>query len=225
MIFTNTLGNISLNISFVLYLVVYLPQIRHNQTSKHLEQLNLNLHFILILSFMLDLMYGVLKPLPWQYQAVSVVGLILLTIQHLQLIHFYQLKKRHMLSLTLICLCGLLAGFFLFKDSLRAPLVILSIGYLSRLGFLTYTLPQIIQNYRRKSASALSLTFLKLSLFLSILDLISAWCLSWGWPNQLGTPIMLILTLTLLWQKAHYRDALTTSQPTAPPHLKKVIFF
>ena len=209
---TASLGNLSLNISFVLYLILYFPQLRHNRTPTHLAELSIGLHVILSTSFCLDLIYAYLKPLPWQYLTVSVVALSLLSVQHLQLMRqAYRQHKKNLVNQLVgffILACLGLVYVFLTDLSHTSSQEILGIGYISRLGFLSYTLPQIIQNHRRQSAQALSTAFLSLSLLLSSLDLISAWCLDWGWPNKLGTPIALLFTLTLLWQKAR------TTHPT-----------
>ena len=210
MITATELGNLSLNISFFLYLIVYLPQIHHNRKPEYLKQLSLNLHVIIIASFTLDYMYSVLMPLPWQYQIISIIALCLLSIQHLQLMQLAwanQKRKRFLhLSVFLSAIVFVLACFFYLGPTHYSRNMTLFIGYIARVGFLTYVLPQIIRNYRLASADALNPLFLILSLCLSSLDLISAWCLDWGWPNKLGTPLNILLTLLLIWQKNHYHN-------------------
>lgn len=219
MISPTTLGNFTLNLAFVLYLVVYLPQIQHNKNKHHLAELSVSLHMIIMTSFVLDLLYALFKPLPWQYRAVSITALCTLSIQQLQLMHFAQ-QHRHirlltmlsLFSISLISLIGLFIflGVFYFDAIADSSDTILIVGWISRLGFLSYVMPQIIKNYRLKSAKALSTMFLTISLLLSLLDLISAWCLDWGWPNKLGTPLTISLTLVLLWQKKRYPPILIT---------------
>jgi hypothetical protein len=208
MISPTTLGNLTLNLAFVLYLIVYVPQIRHNKHKHHLAELSISLHIIIMTSFVLDLIYSLLKPLPWQYRAVSVVALTTLSIQQIQLMRLAQqrgqLRLLSALSLFSLSLVLMLTGFFYFGTTHYSNNTIFLIGWSSRIGFLSYTLPQIIQNRRLNSAKALSTVFLSLSLFLSLLDLTSAWCLDWGWPNKLGTPFTISLTLMLLWQKKRY---------------------
>jgi uncharacterized protein with PQ loop repeat len=217
MITTTALGNLSLNISFFLYLIVYLPQIQHNRKPAHLKQLSLTLHIMIIASFLLDYAYSVLLPLPWQYQTVAIIALSLLGIQHIQLMQLAwrnkHLKRFLGLNVFLYIILFALIYFFYLGPTHYSRNMILFIGYIARIGFLIYVLPQIIQNYRMRSAKALNPLFLKLSLFLSSLDLISAWCLNWGWPNKLGTPLNILLTLILLWQMKHYRDS-TIKTPT-----------
>ena len=208
MISLTTLGNITLNLAFVLYLIVYVPQIRHNKNKHHLAELSTSLHMIIMTSFVFDLIYALLKPLPWQYRAVSLVALGTLSIQQIQLMQLAHLRAHIKLLSTLglfaLSLVLILTGFFYFKTISYSDNAIFLIGWVSRIGFLSYTLPQIMQNHRLNSAKALSTVFLSLSLFLSLLDLTSAWCLDWGWPNKLGTPLTISLTLMLLWQKRRY---------------------
>lgn len=208
MISPTTLGNLTLNLAFMLYLVVYVPQIRHNNNKHHLAELSISLHMIIMTSFVFDLIYSVLKPLPWQYRAVSLVALTTLSIQQIQLMRLAQqcghIKLLTTLGLFALSLVLMLTGFFYCGTTHYSSNTIVLIGWISRIGFLIYTLPQIIQNHRLNSAKALSTVFLSLSLFLSLLDLTSAWCLDWGWPNKLGTPLTISLTLMLLWQKKRY---------------------
>ncbi len=200
-----TLGNFTLNLACVLYLFVYIPQIRYNNTKHHLAELSVSLHMILMTSFVLDLMYGYLQSLPWQYLLVSWVALSTLSIQHIQIVRLSQQNRYillyYMLNIFYLSLLLILVGFFCFKNILYSNHIIGLMGGVSRVGFLSYTLPQIIQNHRFHSAKALDTTFLTLSLLLALLDLTSAWCLDWGWPNKLGEPFSMLFILVLLWQK------------------------
>lgn len=211
---STTLGNLTLNIAFVLYLIVYVPQIRHNKNKHHLAELSISLHMIIMTSFVLDLLYSLLKPLPWQYRAVSIVALGTLSIQQMQLMRLALQRGQTLLlsALGFFCLSLILilTSVFYFDVLSSSSNTILLIGWVSRVGFLSYIVPQIIKNYRMSSAKALSTSFLSLSLFLSLLDLTSAWCLDWGWPNKLGTPLTITLTLMLLWQKKRYTPKLIT---------------
>lgn len=234
----------SLNLSFVLYLCVYLPQIIHNRKPYHLSNLSIGMHCILYASYCLDLIYGFSSDLQWQYKTVSVVGLTLLSIQHLQITyhqlrqkkgnaprhpkrserslgdnanlvpssikHFANLRRsfttvRIMFNLTLLfTITGLIIYFFLVKQIHLPKQTTQTIGYLSRAGFLIYTLPQIMKNHALKSADAISIPFIYLSLVLSVLDMTSAWCLNWGWPNKLGSPLTMLLLCVMLIQIKQY---------------------
>ena len=80
------LGQISLNLSFLMYMFLYLPQLIHNQKQTNLAELSKWMHLTLYLGYSLDLVYGFGNNLPWQYRTVSAIGWVLLTIQHFQLI-------------------------------------------------------------------------------------------------------------------------------------------
>ena len=197
------LGQLTLNLSFVLYLFVYLPQIIHNHKKKQLHALSLGMHFILFSAYLLDLMYGFLNHYPWQYKLVSCVGVFLMLVQHVQLAVFLWKKNDFLwfgvcfLALfvaTIVILLG-----FMFVDFFRAE-VCWVLGWCSRVFFLSYIIPQLIKNIKLNSASAVSLYFVFLSLILSCLDTLSAWCLDWGWPNKLGSPISILLMGFLLYQ-------------------------
>jgi uncharacterized protein with PQ loop repeat len=203
-----TIGTISLNIAFILYLGIYLPQILHNRNQSNLKQLSLNTHYLLYLGYVLDLMYGFTLHLPWQYKTVSIVGLSLLLLQHLQIIQSSWLQKNsHALANHVLCLLVtffIVLYFFIHKQMIFSETTTLGLGFVSRICFLLYLLPQVIKNRISKSCNALSLLFIYLNLGLSILDMIAAWCLNWGWPNKLASPFSVILMGLLLGQVKKY---------------------
>jgi hypothetical protein len=202
------IGNISLNISLVLYFIVYIPQIVHNRQSKHIEQLSVYLHFILYLCYIFDLIYGFVDHLPWQYRAVSCVGLLLVTVQHLQLIHFFMHKQLVLLKrlciIFLVIILIAICSFFMIPHHALNYQSILALGIAARGLGIVYCLPQIIKNKRLKSANAISTYFIFLNLSLAILDTLSAWCLGWGWPNKIAAPINIMMMLTMLFQIKKY---------------------
>ena len=207
MLSPSLIGAITLNVSFVLYLLVYVPQILHNRHTHHLAHLSIGMHSLLYMGYCLDLLYGFSHHLQWQYKTVSMVGFSLLVFQHLQLMRYFGMQRKwpwvHMSGLLLMSALGVLY-FFIQQKAQVSENNTLAIGYLSRLCFLLYTLPQIIKNKTLQSANAISLKFIYFSMTLSLLDLISAWCLDWGWPNKLATPIMLSLMGILLMQRKKY---------------------
>lgn len=205
------IGSLSLNISFVLYLILYLPQIIHNRRSANIAQLSLNLHLLLYSSYFFDLCYGFAKHLSWQYKTVSVIGLMLVGLQHVQLIRFFILSQRQFLAkLSLVFLVfNFMAIYYFFKvmQGVLPDQMILIFGTIARVSGLMYCLPQIIKNKTTQSAKALSTQFLRLNLTLAVLDTISAWCLDWGWPNKLAAPMSVLLMIIMLAQikKYNYR--------------------
>lgn len=215
---TNLIGNICLNIAFILYLFVYLPQIVHNRNTNHIANLSLKMHFTFYIAYLLDLFYGFSSNLPWQYRMVSIIGVSLLTVQHIQITQFFWIKNKQIWfnSLFLLSIVISIIYFFTIQQALYSENATLLIGYISRAGFLLYTVPQILKNKRLQSTSAISLSFVYLNLTLSILDLIAAWCLNWGWPNKLGAPIAVSLMLIMLLQtkkyKAVHQDILSTQR-------------
>ncbi len=203
------IGEISLNISFVFYLLVYLPQILHNRQSNHLSNLSMGMHFILYTSYCLDLFYGFSSDLQWQYKTVSIVSLTLLVIQHIQLTCHYQAQKKrgwfNFNVLFILTTGASIVYFFIVNQARLSEQTTQTLGYLSRAGFLIYTLPQIMKNRALKSTHAISIKFIYLSLLLSVLDMTSAWCLNWGWPNKLGSPLTMSLMLMMLLQMKKYQ--------------------
>lgn len=205
----SAIGNISLNMSFGLYLIVYIPQIIHNQTSKNLAELSLGLHVLLYLSYSFDLVYGFSSQLPWQYKVVSIVGLSLVMLQHLQLLQFFIHQRKPSLikfNLAFLILNLMLLYYFfgIAHGEVQAHTTAL-FGTIARACGLIYCLPQIIKNKYAQSGNAISLYFIYLNLTLAMLDTISSWCLDWGWPNKLASPLNAIMMLIILWQVKKYK--------------------
>lgn len=202
------IGTISLNISFVIYIIVYIPQILHNKKANNIAQLSIYLHCLLYASYAFDLLYGFSRNLPWQYKTVSIVGLSLLIIQHLQLLKFYinqnQIVRVSGFILLLIMQIVFTCYFFIVVHGVINTSMTMLFGSISRSCGLLYCLPQIIKNHRLKSTKALSVHFTVLNLFVSLLDTISSWCLDWGWPNKLAAPINCFIMLILLGQARIY---------------------
>lgn len=197
------IGTICLNCSFILYLLMYLPQIYHNRITTHIASYSLGMHFILYSSLWLDLVYGFASNFQWQYKTVSIVGVLLMTIQHVQLTNFFVIHKKWYKVIFNLFYLAVLSGCILYYFKtvyIFNTLPLALIGYTSRLGFLLYSLPQIIKNRRSISAQAISIPFIYLSLTLACLDTLSAWCLDWGWPNKLASPLTIVLLLILLKQ-------------------------
>ncbi len=224
MISTALIGAISLNLSFILYLLVYLPQILHNRASQNLANLSIGMHVILLSSYCLDLIYGFSNHLQWQYITVSVVSLTLLIIQHGQLsLYFLSQKKWQPLNFNLFFIvfaCAAVTYFFTIKQATLTVQTTQTIGYLSRAGFLIFTLPQIIKNKTLSSANAICNQYIHLSMILCLLDMTSAWCLDWGWPNKLGSPLTMSLLLMIRHQQKKYRSMHPIRTLDAHPRLQ-----
>ena len=193
----------------MIYLLFYVPQLLHNRVLEHIKNFSVLMHILLCIAYLADLMYGFALHLPWQYRSVSIVGVTLVLLQHLQLIHYFWFMKQlwyvNCFILGLISALLLLFYYFVMDPAiLRVTTVKLYCGGVSQICFLLYTMPQLIKNYVLRSTAALSLIFIYLNLLLALLDTISAWCLHWGWPNKFGSPFMVILMVFALLQSKKY---------------------
>lgn len=192
-----------------MYLILLIPQIIHNRKGKNIAGLSLWLHFLLYVSYSFDLVYGIADDMPLQYKVVSVVGLLLVMTQHIQLIKFH-VKKRSFLLIKIgflfIFTHIFLSYYFLSKLSQGqiSANTILLLGVVARGCEIIYCIPQIFKNWSSKSASAVSLHFICLNLLLSILDSTAAWCLDWELPNKLVGPINIMIMFIILLQYIKY---------------------
>ncbi len=195
------IGQITLNLSFGLYLFFLWPQIFHNALRKSTQELSLSMHLILFVAYLSDLVYGVGRQMPWQYKLVTLSGLICLSIQQLQF-NLYAKKSFRFINIFVL-ICALFCLYALFAPNLPKGVFIYA-GIISQLGWLLYALPQIYRNAKESSVVGLNFYFVFLAFIITICDTISAWSLHWDWPSKIGSPLSLLLKLILLFQFAHY---------------------
>jgi uncharacterized protein with PQ loop repeat len=203
MIATETLGQISLNIAFVLYLINYFPQLLKNRHSENLSQLSINFHKLLLLTYLSDLIYGLGVRMPWQYCCVSIIGSLCLLYQHYQLSRLYQ-HLRIFRYVTVMMLSAFLMGVFLLYFLSPISKLFLVIGYFSQFCSILFFLPQIVKNIQLKSARSLSLSYITMGLISVLCDNIAAWCLLWPMPNKMGSAIQLLFFTAILMQCVYY---------------------
>ncbi|MFN5539412.1 MAG: PQ-loop repeat-containing protein [Candidatus Melainabacteria bacterium] len=204
------IGNISLNISLIVYLTFLIPQIINNIQAKNIQGLSLGFHFILFAAFICDLLYGFGEQMQWQYKAVTIVGLICLSVQHYQIYVHKELdfkSKQIYWLLSIVFFCFLSLGFFFIQNFHLNKSWILAFGTVSQAGWITYAIPQIFKNYQLKSTLGISIYFVTLSTIAVTCDIVSAWSLNWGLPNKIGAPISLFIKLILLSQFFLYRQS------------------
>lgn len=203
MITSETIGALSLNISFILYLVLFFPQLLHNLIYKKTKNLSLLMHSILVLANCADLIYGFGRHMQWQYRTVTIVALACLVIQGIQICTYSRFDKRlfktNLATIIFLNLIVLYAIYSVWMENLTVTTMI-TIGAIAHLGFITYSIPQIIKNYRLRTTSGISIYFVGLSIFLGICDTVSAWALQWDLPSKIGSPIMVMLGMILFSQ-------------------------
>ena len=198
----NMLGMISLNISFILHILLYIPQVLHNRNFQNIQNLSINMHLILFSCYFLDIFYGFGSSLQWQYCTVAVVGFSLLVIQYLQICYFLKTRDKQLISAVhfgiMLVSVFYVGKFFIIYQAQSPEWLTLTSGYISKVLFIISALPQLIKNWRVENSNALSTHFVLFCIGIACLDTISAWCLDWGWPNKLTYPIMVIMFSLLL---------------------------
>lgn len=206
------LGKITLNISFILYLVLYLPQLWRNIKYKHIKDLSFGFHALLFIAATADLYYGFGRIEQWQYRAVSIVMFACLLTQHIQLF-FYQ-EKLKLIILSVIIIFMLTGLLYVIHSGTTHTQLYLAMGWIERTGYWLYLLPQIIKNrsqfilkknsfdtpLKNDASRAISPVFVSIGLLTAILDSVSAWSLSWASPSLYGAPIAVLLHIWILGQ-------------------------
>jgi uncharacterized protein with PQ loop repeat len=197
----NQLGNIALNISVATYLLYFVPQLIHNH-KHHSQNLSWGLHILYIGGMCCDLIYGFGNHLTIQYRFVTIVGLICLAAQHLQLLRSKTCKKSMSLLASLLYAAAIMPLVLNIHLNTKTYNYI---GLLSQLCWWSAFIPQIIKNYQTKNGDALASMFIALTITCSILDLIAAVCLHWPYPSIISPPIMIALHSTCWLQKKYYQ--------------------
>ena len=207
-----SLGMITLNISFVIYLIWLVPQIILNFQRKSTSGLSLMMHHILLGGYLCDLLYGFGNALQWQYRTVTIIGLISLTIQHYQFWRYgfkNEIQKKQYKILTACFTIFLIYMFIGLKFNIISSLTYTSAGMLSQLCWLSYAAPQILKNYHSQSTTGLSAFFVIFAISLNICDAISAWSLNWPIPSKIGPLCALFLHILLFLQYYRYQQTRT----------------
>ena len=210
----HTIGEISLTVSFVLYMFLYLPQSIRNFRHQRLSDMSLGFHALLMIASTADLYYGFGRIVQWQYRVVSLVMFLLLLVQHIQLLYHHKQFQHGLAQLIALSMLVIVMLIFLIP-TLNHPakwiFLFVSMGWIERLSDWLYGLPQFIKNKRSGRADIISPLFLSLGILCTLCDVISAWCLNWGPSSLYGAPLSLLFKVALLTQWNRCRQ--TTLHP------------
>ena len=219
----NQLGIYTLDISFLIYLLYFVPQVIHNQFARKTKQLSLWLQVLWCVDYMLDLSYGLGRHMQWQYVTVDIVGLFLLFIQHLQIgrqiyLRGEKLKNYWLMSIFLI-IVAILVFLVLFigayhhlnkiidTNFINWGKVFINLGLFAQMiAFINFA-PQIVKNFILKKAESLSIWFLLMAVLAIIFDEISAVALHWDYPSIVGPPLQLLAKLIIVAQIITYQKS------------------
>ena len=222
---TYLLGEITLSISTILYMIWMWPQILHTQKRKTTEGLSFQLHICLFIAACCDLIYGNGQDMEWQFRLVTISLLICLIIQHIQFLRFKKTKLNIYISsntnkktivvnriyiATIILTSLLVISILIILDKHYSNNTYNNIGFVSVIFYHLYTIPQIYKNHQLKSTDALSNSFIYILIILSTLDLCSAISLSWNWPSLVGPSSALVTAIILLYQLQSYKKKTPT---------------
>lgn len=200
----HTIGLISLNLSTCIYFFWFIPQLALTFKRKKTTGLSFTMHAVLTIGYISDLLYGFGCSLPVQYKLVSMCGLGYLAIQHLQFVVFNKLNWR-MIIITMLLLLFLAFSLHSIVFANRSREFFDDFGMVSNICWFSFMLPQIIKNYQQGSAAGLSINFVVLSIFSTVLDAVAAFALGWDWPSKVGAPIAMLQQFILLSQCLNFR--------------------
>ena len=204
------IGNIALNISFAIYLVLYLPQVIHNFRRRSTDGLSFLMHVILVIGYTADMMYGFGRHMQLQYCLVSIIGLVCLGVQHFQ-IGYYDKFSANYVAASLLLVAWLGYALYAIIGPVLPAHDYINAGYVAWATGVLYTFPQIWKNYRFASTMGVSLLFIVFDIISSSCDSVSAWCLHWDLPSKIGSPIECLLGFVLLIQVYYFKRYLSQS--------------
>ena len=202
------IGEITLSISSIVYFIWFLPQLWMNFKRKNTDGLSLWMHGLLLLGYSADLLYGFGRHMEWQYRAVTIVGLLCLFVQHLQFARYGMHSKAikiNFTALTVMVLIVFIYAVMNFTVLHHGKRYYDIAGFISDVCWMIYLFPQIVKNFRQKSTEGLSISFVVLSIVISVLDMTSTFALHWDWPSVLSSSVTLFKKLILVLQVFYYR--------------------
>lgn len=209
-----TLGSLTLQISFGLYLCMIATQIFHNIKRRSITGLSWIMHVVLLSSYVCDIGYALGTYMPWQYYSISLAGAGMLSIQHFQ---FWRYRTGRAPRSYFYVTSGLLVLLVIILSRLahRAAhqQLFTLLGFVSVLGWNGADLPQLFVNRRLRSTAGLALPYVLLGILGISCDILTAYGLNWGLPNKIGAPVSLCLKLTLLAQFWLYRQSPSSAKP------------
>lgn len=205
----HTIGEISLSISTVVYIVWFVPQLWMNYQRKSTDGLSLWMHGLLLLGYSADLLYGFGRHMQWQYRLVTVVGLFFLCLEHVQFAIYGDRTKSEKINfvvLTFILIAVFVYAVLNFTWLHHSKQYYDIAGFTSDMCWMSYVFPQIIKNVYQRSTRGLSVWFVLISILLSLLDVTSTFALHWDWPSILSECITLLKKSILVFQIIYYRN-------------------
>lgn len=194
-------GQIALNLSMLLYSLMYWPQLYHNRDHHHLEQMSFAFHSVLFTSVAMDLYYTIGYLGQWQCVVVDLAFWTLLLIQHIQRLRITRDPKvrlqHHILLglMVLLSLGSLMVQWYAWSRSFCDMM-----GWASNIGYASCGIPQILRNLTKHEADAISLWYLAISMLSSLLDGFCAWTLHWGTATRYGFILPIFIMMILYWQ-------------------------
>jgi len=201
------LGNITLNISLMIYCIWFVPQILLNFKRKNTQGLSMLMFGILTMGYLSDFMYGFGRDMQWQYRLTTMIGLCSLAVSHYQFGRYDKnnSKKKWLYTALTIFYCALFFyAIIAIQVNFYSQVFYNLVGMFANLCWFSYMLPQLVKNYLNQSTEGLSTLFIRLAIFLNICDCISAWTLEWSYPSKIGPAIILLGNIILLLQVKYY---------------------
>ncbi|GAB4223155.1 MAG: PQ-loop repeat-containing protein [Francisella sp.] len=199
-----TFGYITLNISFIIYCINFLPQTIHNQIKHKTFEISLLTHSLMIIANSFDLIYAIGFNMQWQYILVDIILLIFLIIQQFQILNDNRQKKIYIHTLCVfIFLFVVLIIIFLVQINNN---ILLLFGVISSFIYNVYWLPQIYKNYHNKQAEGFSIFYLSLTFFGAICDISSGIFLDWPLVSIISSSCLSILIFIQIMQYIYYKQ-------------------
>lgn len=175
------IGVYTINISFALHFVVYIPQIIHNRKYKKNMEISPITQCAMLLAYGSNVIFGITHSMPWQYATISMVLLLPTLFQQYQMYISKSYKMAwHIFAIVWAMVIVAVISIYLMGDYLPAFINYLfdkvtyqTVNIASTI-YMLYWLPQIYRNFKNKTANGFAMIFLYIGLAEAILNTFTA---------------------------------------------------
>ncbi|WP_150463630.1 PQ-loop domain-containing transporter [Francisella sp. XLW-1] len=200
---TQELSELILNISLIIYLIQFVPQIIYNaKNKKSLDNISMLTQFSMLIFTLCCIVQIVDLNLDWRLLVISIGYLIGITVQQLQ-ISFNNKRMPEVINLIFVMLITIAILAIRYKPNaiyMITTIISVSICFV-------YWLPQTYKNYKQKHFTGYCLLFIVLAWLGSLCHLINSFLLSSPLIIKLGLIAISVTIPLLAFQKLLYRNS------------------
>jgi hypothetical protein len=175
------IGIYTINISFALHFVVYIPQIIHNRKHKQNMEISPLTQCAMLIAYGSNVIFGITHNMPWQYATISLVLLLPTLFQQYQMYLSKSYKVAwHIFAIAWTVVIIAVISIYIMNDSLPISFnswfqkITYQTVNIASIIYMVYWLPQIYRNFKNKTANGFAMIFLYIGLVEAVLNTFTA---------------------------------------------------